>query len=90
MISESFVCYKYRFDTGHINFEAAANTPIYIWGTHAAVVALMYMYWIYLRFKPGHTIKYPLDVGDGYIKAKSSNEGLAKEGKKKSAKVQDS
>jgi len=33
MISETILCFKYRYDTGHIDFEAAANTPFYNWGT---------------------------------------------------------
>ena len=62
LLTETLICWKYRFNTGHIDFEAAANTSFYIWGTYAGIIAFMYSYWLYLRFKPGHTIKYPLDV----------------------------
>lgn len=59
LTSEVLLCWKYRMNTGHINFDA--ETPIYIWlpwvGTFTAAV----MYWLYLRFKPGHTTKYPMN-----------------------------
>lgn len=60
LTTEVVLCWKYRMDTGHINFEAAANTPWYIllpWtGTFGVAIA----YWLYLRFKVGHTTKYPI------------------------------
>lgn len=59
LTTESILCYKYREGTGHINFDAP--TPFYIWFPWTASFVAMGAYWIYLRFKPGHTIKYPLD-----------------------------
>lgn len=61
LITESLMCWKYRYNTGHINFEAAAETPFYIWGSWVGTFALGVMYWIYLRFKTGHTTKYPIE-----------------------------
>lgn len=57
--TEVILCWKYRMDTGHINFEA--ETPIYIWGPWVGIGTLAVLYWIYLRFKPGHTTKYPVE-----------------------------
>jgi len=59
LTSEVLLCWKYRMDTGHINFEAAANTPIYIWLPWVGTLGLAVVYWLYLRFKPDHTTKYP-------------------------------
>ena len=36
-------------------------TPIYIWLPWFIFYASMIIFWVYLRFKEGHTIKYPLD-----------------------------
>jgi len=59
--SETLLCWKYRYGTGHIDFEAAANTPVYIWLPWTATIAWAVCYWLYLRFMPGHTTKYPLE-----------------------------
>lgn len=59
LASEVLLCWKYRMDTGHINFEA--ETPIYIWLPWTAVLSLSMAYWMYLRFKPDHTTKYPMN-----------------------------
>lgn len=59
MTSEFFMCYKYRADTGHINHDAV--TPFYIWGPWTFVTLWMLWTWLYLRFKKGHTTKYPID-----------------------------
>lgn len=58
LTSEVILCWKYRMGTGHIDMDAAANTPIYIWLPWTACIVLGIAYWVYLRFKPGHTTKY--------------------------------
>jgi len=58
--SEAILCWKYRYGTGHIDFEAAANTPVYIWLPWTATIAWAVCYWFYLKFMPGATTKYPL------------------------------
>lgn len=59
IISEMIMCYKYRKNTGHIQHDAI--TPFYIWGPWTfAFVAMIYK-WFQLRFKKGHTTKYPID-----------------------------
>ena len=58
LTTESILCWKYRKDTGHINEEAALNTPIYIWLPWVASFVAMTFWWLYLRFKPDATIKY--------------------------------
>lgn len=57
LFTESILCWKYREGTGHIN--ADAETPFYIWFPWVGSFAAMLVYWVYLRFKPGHTVKYP-------------------------------
>ena len=58
LLTEAVLCWKYRKDTGHINEEAAINTPIYIWGPWAFAFAALLGWWLYLRFKPDATDKY--------------------------------
>jgi len=56
IMTEGFVCYKYRVGTGHIT---DTPTPLYIsipWIGSALAIAFGFLY---LRFKPGHTQKYP-------------------------------
>jgi hypothetical protein len=55
--TEAILCYKYREDTGHINMEAV--TPWYIWLPWTLFFGGMIAFWLYLRFKYGHTTKYP-------------------------------
>mmetsp|Transcript_25136 Transcript_25136/g.38952 ORF Transcript_25136/g.38952 Transcript_25136/m.38952 type:complete len:132 (-) Transcript_25136:73-468(-) len=62
LMTESILCWKYRENTGHINEDAV--TPFYIWFPWTAFYVGIALYWVYLRFKPGHTIKYPLDASD--------------------------
>ena len=62
LTSEVLLCWKYREDTGHINFEAAANTPVYIWLPWVGTIMLATVYWLYLRFKPDATTKYPVST----------------------------
>jgi len=58
LVSEALMCWKYRKDTGHINMDA--KTPFYIWFPWTASFVFGFLYWVYLRFKKGHTTKYPL------------------------------
>ena len=60
LLSEALLCWKYRENTGHINKDAAMNTPIYNWGPQALVLVWALCFWFYLRFKEGHTTKYPV------------------------------
>ena len=56
IITEALVCYKYRVGTGHIT---DTPTPLYIsipWIGGALAIAGGFLY---LRFKPGRTLKYP-------------------------------
>jgi hypothetical protein len=59
LLSEMLMCWKYREGTGHINHDAV--TPFYIWFPWTAAFVAMIGYWLYLRFKVGHTIKYPVN-----------------------------
>ena len=56
ILTEGLLCYKYRKYTGHIQHDAV--TPLYISVPWAIVFAATLGYWLYLRFKPGHTVKY--------------------------------
>jgi hypothetical protein len=40
--------------------EAAKNTPFYIWFPWVGTFGAAVVYWLYLRFKPGATSKYPI------------------------------
>lgn len=53
---EIFISFKLTKDSGEhvIN----APTPTYIWVPWATVLAGMIIFYIYLRFKPGHTTIY--------------------------------
>jgi hypothetical protein len=54
--TEALICYKYRIGTGHIT---DTPTPLYIsipWIGGALALGMGYLY---LRFKPDHTVKYP-------------------------------
>lgn len=59
LVTEAVLCWKYRENTGHIIEGAAENTPRYIWVPWVGTFVLITIYWAYLRFKPGHTVKYP-------------------------------
>ena len=54
--TELLVCYKYREGTGNI---VDAPTPIYIWLPWTLTIGSFAGFWFYLRFKKGHTVKYP-------------------------------
>jgi hypothetical protein len=54
--TELMVVYKYREGTGNI---LPNPTPAYKWVPWTLGLSAMVGYWLYLRFKPGHTVKYP-------------------------------
>ena len=56
LLTEIILCYKYRADTGNL---IDAPTPWYIWLPWSAVIIGCVVFWFYLRFKDGHTVKYP-------------------------------
>jgi len=54
-VTEGITCFKYRQGTGNI---LNNSTPLYIslpWGIYLTFTVF---FWFYLRFKPGHTVKY--------------------------------
>lgn len=55
--TEAILCWKYRENTGHIHLDAV--TPFYIWFPWLSFHVWMFGQWIYLRFRPNHTTKYP-------------------------------
>lgn len=69
LMTEGIVCYKYRKGTGHINHDA--ETPFYIWGPWFLFYGGMAVFWVYLRFKEGHTVKYPIEMDKKLRKAKN-------------------
>ena len=54
--SEMLLAYKYREGTGNL---IDAPTPWYIWLPWSSALIGGALYWFYLRFKTGHTVKYP-------------------------------
>ena len=56
LLTEIILCYKYRADTGNL---IDAPTPWYIWMPWTLAIVGCVVFWFYLRFKPGHTVKYP-------------------------------
>jgi hypothetical protein len=50
------LAYKYREGTGNL---LDNPTPWYVWMPWTASLFAGVTYWFYLRFKKGHTIKYP-------------------------------
>ena len=87
MFSEAFCAWKYRYGTGHILFENVAGTPFYNYGTQLICYTGLLCYWFYLRFKPGHTIKYPIEADyetGEKVKVKKYNKGFSKSKKNKS------
>lgn len=58
LFSEMILCWKYRKGTSHIQENAV--TPIYIWLPWTVFFLGIGAYWLYLRFKKGHTTKYPI------------------------------
>lgn len=55
--SEMLLTYKYREGTGNLVLDAV--TPVYIWLPWTVALSSLAGYWFYLRFKKGHTVKYP-------------------------------
>jgi hypothetical protein len=66
-------CYKYREGTGHLSDEP---TPFYIWFPWTFGFLALTGFYIYLRFKPDHTVKYP-GCGDAKVEVKTGKETLA-------------
>jgi len=56
VITESLVCYKYREGTGHIT---DTPTPLYISIPWVGASLYLGIGYLYLRFKPDHSVKYP-------------------------------
>lgn len=56
LFTEVVVVWKYREGTGNI---LDNPTPAYIWLPWTLGFVAMTSYWLYLRFKPDHTVKYP-------------------------------
>jgi len=55
LITEAILCYKYREGTGHLE---DGPTPLWVsipWTIYALFTA---GFWLYLRFKPGATVKF--------------------------------
>ena len=50
------MCFKYRIGTGHIT---DTPTPLYISIPWVCGSVSLLLGFLYLRFKPGHTVKYP-------------------------------
>ena len=59
LATEAILCWKYRMDTGHIVHDA--ETPFYIWFPWFVFYGGMMVFYVYLRFKEGHTVKYPIE-----------------------------
>jgi len=68
LTTEILVAYKYRKDTGHLSDEP---TPFFIWFPWTVGFLGLFAFYIYLRFKPGHTVKYP---GINEVKAEAEVE----------------
>jgi len=56
LFTEIILCWKYRAGTGNL---IDAATPIYVWLPWTAVFVGCIIFWFYLRFRKGHTVKYP-------------------------------
>lgn len=56
LTTEVVICWKYREGTGNILWNP---TPAYKWVPWTLGISALVGYWLYLRFKPGHTVKYP-------------------------------
>lgn len=68
LIVELMVCWKYK--AGTTSFIYDVPTPIYIWLPWVLFLGLPCVFWVYLRFKPGHTVKYPgIDQEDSKVKS---------------------
>ena len=56
LLTESILCYKYRFGTGNLHLDAV--TPLYITIPWAIYLGTSLSFWLYLRFKPFRTKKF--------------------------------
>jgi hypothetical protein len=56
LTTELLLSWKYREGTGNL---IDAPTPFYIWFPWTATILGAAGFWFYLRFKKGHTVKYP-------------------------------
>lgn len=54
-LAEMGISLKFNVDAGNIE---NTPTPIYKWLPTLIVVVCAALYFLYLRFKPGHTVKY--------------------------------
>jgi hypothetical protein len=54
-MTETVCCYKYREGTGHLHYNP---TPLIVSVPWTIFFIWMAATWLYLRFKPGHTVKY--------------------------------
>ena len=61
LCTEMLIAYKYRNGTGHLTDDP---TPAYIWVPWLTGLLVCTGFYFYLRFKPGHTVKYPGYVSD--------------------------
>ena len=59
LVTEILIAYKYRDGTGHIT---DVPTPWYIWVPWTLSAIILIGGYLYLRFKPGHTVKYPKEL----------------------------
>ena len=75
IFTELLIAYKYREGTGHIT---DTPTPWYIWMPWSLVILALIGGFLYLRFKPGHTVKYP-GFGQPEEKDAESPQGLKRE-----------
>jgi len=57
LLIETLCCWKFRENAGNIIY---AETPFYIWMPWTFGITSIFVFWFYLRFKKGHTTKYPL------------------------------
>ena len=67
LVTEILIAYKYRRGTGHISDDP---TPWYIWMPWSFGILFCIGFWMYLRLKPDHSIKYP-----GYVPSWSQHMG---------------
>lgn len=56
LTTEIITCYKYREGTGNISDNPNPKRVVIPW---AIMLICLTGFWAYLRFKPGHTVKYP-------------------------------
>lgn len=61
LCTEAVIAYKYRYGTGNLQFNP---TPLYVSIPWAIIGVACFSYWVYLRFKPDRTRKYPLYLDD--------------------------